>query len=981
MAILAMITGLCIPGSAQELRYKQGEVILCFHPGTDQRSIERKYARHDSKLTEFRLEKNLSSDLNIWKASFDFTKINQNDFINLLKRDDAIAVAQVNHLLKRRSLIPDDPLLEEQWQWINQGERGSADADIDAEEAWTFSTGGVSRLGDTIVVAVIDVGVDYMHEDLDDNIWMNRNEIPGNRIDDDGNGYIDDVRGWNVLLENDNIEPELFAGGEMEEHGTEILGVVGAVGNNGKGVTGINWNVKMMNIFFNNDLNEADMIAAYGYVLAQRKLYNETDGAKGAYVVATNLSYGDEDLSPEETPIWCSIYDSLGRYGILNCTATANTAIDIDSIKDVPTSCSSDFMIAVTATDRSDERTFAAYGKNDIDLAAPGSQIYTTSIPEYTDVRGTSFSAPMVAGAIALLYASPCADLATMSKDDPAGAALMARSLILDHVDKIESLSEEVSSGGRLNIFNSISQTVSQCLTCIAPFEVVAEAAGDSAIINWQVSDSVTTTSLLVRTAGDTTWTIQLDSVASPMVIADLIECNAYEFMLVGTCMDGTTAETNIMSLIAENCCAAVDAFAAQPGETNTTFTWNGSPADEGYLLLYRQDIDTVSWDSTIVLAGSNSATIQNLSSCSAYQALLQTFCTDGAPITDTLTFSTLGCGTCLDSNYCELTVNAVGDEWIEQIVLNTIDNQSGYDEGYGDYTGMPTQLKQGNGYNLTISAGTILDEISEYYYAWIDLNQNGVFDTNEQLYASDTASARSSIDARIVIPRNAPLGLTRLRVIMLSDPLTEVSPCNTEIDLGEAEDYCVEIIIDSLICPSPANIDTMDFQISSTKIVWENVDSSIAYVIRHRKMGEEEWMEAVDTTPFFEITDLEECSTYEVQVQAVCGYDTSGYVDTLVFETFCNTAVDDELTDISVNVSPNPFNSYFAIDIHAQNKRSAEMMIYQLDGRLVYRQSTNIQVGKQRIEITDVGNLPPGMYLFALQTKEGRLLRKLLKQ
>ncbi|NND33548.1 MAG: S8 family serine peptidase, partial [Saprospiraceae bacterium] len=307
---------------AQRLNYKQGELILCFHPQAHQSSVIKKYATFQSKPTALKLGRCLSDQMNIWKATFDYLTIDDNLFMQALLEDPQIVVAQRNHFLKRRSIEPNDPLFSDQWQWINMGERGIADADVDAEEAWSLATGGVTRLGDTIVVAVIDVGVDYMHEDLADNIWVNHAEIPGNRIDDDENGYVDDVRGWNVLLENDDITPELFAGGVPQTHGTEILGMVGAVGNNGIGLVGINWNVKLMNVFFNTDLNEADMIAAYGYILAQRQIYNETNGEKGAFVVASNLSYGDEDLSPEDSPIWCAVYDSLGQQGIISCTAT-----------------------------------------------------------------------------------------------------------------------------------------------------------------------------------------------------------------------------------------------------------------------------------------------------------------------------------------------------------------------------------------------------------------------------------------------------------------------------------------------------------------------------------------------------------------------------------------------------------------------------------------------------------------------------------
>lgn len=983
---LAIIVSILIsaPLPAQQLNHRQGEVIVCLHPDTDRNSLARRHSILENKDTRFELTTCLSSDLNIWKATFDYTKIHEQEFLAALNRDPGVAVAQLNHLIKRRNLVPDDPMFAEQWQWLNDGTLGIADSDIDAEEAWSVSTGGVTLLGDTIVVAVIDVGVDYMHEDIRENIWMNRQEIPGNRIDDDGNGYVDDVRGWNVLLENDNIEPELFGGGVQETHGTEILGIVGAVGNNGIGVAGVNWNIKLMNVFFNSDLNEADMIAAYGYILAQRKLYNETNGQKGAFVVATNLSYGDEDLNPDETPIWCAVYDSLGQHGILNCTATANTSIDIDSIGDVPTSCNSEYMISVTATNSSDQRTFAAYGKNDIDLAAPGSQLLSTSIPGYDYVTGTSYASPMVAGAIGLLYASPCGDLAGLARTDPAGAALKARSLILDQVDKIASLADDVATGGRLNVFNALNQTLVECQSCIAPFEIVAQTGDDfnSAAVSWQQADSVTRVDFSWRLQGDTIW-MALEDVTSPLSLDGLASCTTYEYLLEATCQDGTSVTTAVMNFTTGGCCLPVTSITASDKTDSTlALSWQGSGGDAGYILIYGAQEDSILWDTMIFTQGEQAADLTGLTGCTDYLVFIQTVCSgSGTEISDTFSFRTFGCGPCLDSVYCVLPVNAVGDEWIERLTLNTIDVTSGYDLGYGDYTGNSTQLKQGNSYTMTITPGFDADTLEEHYFAWIDFNQNGLFDgEDEQVFASDTATS-SVLEARISIPEDAPPGLTRLRVMMLFDPIEDVvSGCTTEIDLGEAEDYCVEIVIDSLLCYKPEGLDTMDFQGTSTLIVWEPVDSAIAYIIRHRKVGED-WTEVVDTTNMFEMMELEECEEYEVQVQAVCGRDTSGYTESLIFPSFCSTSSEEVTLHIRTTIQPNPFDQYLNLQIESEQTREAEIRILQLNGQMMSRRNIRILTGTQTFDLPEATALPPGMYLLTLQTNDGRMVRKIMRQ
>ena len=195
-------------------------------------------------------------------------------------------LGDVNHYIKLRSVIPNDSLFSQQYYLQNKGQNGGlVGLDIKAVEAWNVTQGGVTPSGDTIVICVIDNGVDINHPDLKDNLWVNQAEVPNNNRDDDGNGYTDDYRGWNVDFKSDEVSYINF-------HGTPVAGLIGATGNNKTGITGINWKVKLMVVTSQiaNVLSESRAIEAYSYPLVMRKLYNESKGKKGAFVVATNTS-------------------------------------------------------------------------------------------------------------------------------------------------------------------------------------------------------------------------------------------------------------------------------------------------------------------------------------------------------------------------------------------------------------------------------------------------------------------------------------------------------------------------------------------------------------------------------------------------------------------------------------------------------------------------------------------------------------------
>ena len=395
-------------------------------------------------------KKMLSKRLNIWLLEFDKTKINAPDMLTDIKSSREVVIAQMNQKVDFR-IAPNDELYTSQWQYDNSGINGGiSDADIDAPPAWDITTGGTTVTGDEIVIGIVDGGVNLSHPDLMENIWVNHREIPGNGIDDDGNLLIDDVHGWNFNDDNNDVG----IGGEGHWHGSPVMGILGAKGDNGIGVTGVNWNVKVMNLVGNSGADE--VVAAYDYMLNMRMRYNETNGAEGAFVVATNASLGTSGFA-EDFPVWCAMYNALGEAGIVSVGATTNSRINVDVEGDIPTTCTSDYLISVTNTDDRDE-IGGGFGATHIDMSAPGAGAFTVdNLGGYSGFGGTSAATPHVAGAVGLLYSVPVPALMDDVYQNPKEAARTIRNFILQGVDEVPDLQGVTVTGGRLNLFNSIT--------------------------------------------------------------------------------------------------------------------------------------------------------------------------------------------------------------------------------------------------------------------------------------------------------------------------------------------------------------------------------------------------------------------------------------------------------------------------------------------------------------------------------------------
>lgn len=451
-----------------------GELIVMFQTNIDEEFIadfERKNLIVGGYYCNLKMEKVLSHLSFIYLFTYNENHPEQELMLNSISADSNVEAVQYNHYVEERETIPNDPNLSSQWHHIQNG-----DHDIDSDLAWDITTGGYTSNGDRIVVCVIEPGgSNYSHVDLTSNHWTNVNEIDGNGIDDDDNGYVDDINGWNTIMGNDGIA--------TGNHGTAVSGMIGATGDNGIGGVGVNWNVGIMQVQMGG-LSESNVIEAYSYPHKMRDMYNISSGTQGAFVVATNASWGIDLADPANYPVWCGFYDDLGAVGILNCGATANAPYNIDTQGDMPTGCSSDYMVSVTATNSNDVRTFSAYGQTTIDLGAPGASVYlpSGSGTSYSNTSGTSFASPCVAGAIALLYSAPCSSVASGSLLDPQGTADLIRGFLFDGVDPVSNLLTETLTGGRLNVANSIDLLMLNCDPTLGCTDSIACNYSDLAI-------------------------------------------------------------------------------------------------------------------------------------------------------------------------------------------------------------------------------------------------------------------------------------------------------------------------------------------------------------------------------------------------------------------------------------------------------------------------------------------------------------------
>ena len=411
-----------VTSSLQRGEVISNQVLVRLHSGV--RANQARELRRDMRASLTRTYD--SSPYQVWTIR---ARLSLNAIAAMLDNDPRVAAWEFNRRWYAIDTVPNDPSFNELW---------GMEA-IQAPAAWDAHRGSGE-----IVVGVIDTGVDYNHPDLAANMWTNPGEIPGNGIDDDGNGYVDDIHGWDFAANNNDPMDD-------NGHGTHVAGTIGAIGDNGVGVVGVNWNVKIMALKFlgSDGSGSTDTaIAAIEYAVEN-----------GAHLTSNSWGGSAFCLPPFIPCPTGEPNDALGQAivaseqaGLLFVAAAGNDSSDNDSSKTLPASYNLDSIISVAATTIDEEMaSFSNYGATTVDLGAPGQDILSTWLRDaqyqgYRTISGTSMATPHVAGVAALLWsANPGLDWSDI------------REKIFDAVDPFPALQGRTVTGGRLNVFEALA--------------------------------------------------------------------------------------------------------------------------------------------------------------------------------------------------------------------------------------------------------------------------------------------------------------------------------------------------------------------------------------------------------------------------------------------------------------------------------------------------------------------------------------------
>ncbi len=936
-------------------------ILVQLETGISPRAITEKILRDNNIVGKISIERVCSTPVNIWKFRFDKRNQDIDRFILYLSNVGGVEKAQINHKIILRS-IPDDTKFSKQWSLKNTGQTGGTiNADIDADLAWDRTTGGVTKNGDTIVICIIDTGIDSDHEDLKDNLWINYNEIEDNGIDDDNNGYVDDYRGWNPVTENDDIEGK--------NHGTSVAGIIGAKGNNGKGIAGINWDVKLLILPMSGE--EADVIAAYSYVYTMRKLYNDTKGAKGAFIVATNNSFGKDNSFAKDFPIWCSMYDLMGEVGVASIVATSNANTDVDLFGDMPSTCPSDFIISVTNMDFNNKKySSSGYGRINVDLGAFGANTYSTKGNNgYGLFGGTSAATPHVTGVFGLLY-SDNKKIADNCVNYPVQSELMVRDAILNGVVHNKTLEGISVTEGVLNANEALKKLDKYDGDCSPPVQInIDTIGGDMFTIKWNDYDSQFKYNIRYRVKNGV-W-IKINDIESPFTLKDLNSCTDYYFTIQKICSESSYGFINHVKT--DGCCFAPKITEYSISENNLHVEWENILAAKKYRVNYKFWSHPI-WDE--IFTERNHIDLDIDYECGQYAVSLLSVCEDSLSGISNNILSGKVCVECKTNDYCSKKIDNLS-EWIESFSIDGFSNRSGEDlDGIGNYTDSKAiKLIGGNEYEVNLEVKYKTVHYNDFINIWIDMNSDSLFSIDE-LVAVDSTEEKENITFSFTMPDNLIVGESTLRVL-LSDK-RKTSPCDIDDnDYGEYEDYCVYLDTISDCNAIKLDIDTIDVGIDFVQLGWNNPDEvSDFYITIFREDAPfDKVVEKFISDTMVIIDGLDSCTSYEINIAPYCSDIEQGITNTFEAKTHCSTLVE-EFPLNTIIIYPSPLKNRLYIDGLDGDKEIVIEVFDSFGRRIFFRQYHN----RTSLIINFKKGIKSGLYFVKIKQGNNYFNKKIIK-
>lgn len=504
-------------------KYKEAELLVKFKP-----TVTATTSSAVNSAIGASLVKSYSSVINLQHVKLP-ASLSVKDAIIRYMADPNVEYAEPNYLLSPSSTTPNDTFFNpQQWPLRNTGAyaSGTATADIKATDAWDISRGSSS-----VVIAVLDTGIDYTHPDLVGNIWTNPGETGTdafghdkrtNGIDDDGDGKVDDWRGWNFLFvdKNENGVCDQFPEDPFNNencndplddvgHGTHVAGIIGAVGNNGLGISGLMWNVQLMALKVCNEVCPIDAILG-GIEYAVSKNAKVINASFGGPVFSSSLQ---------------SAISAANTAGVLFVASAGNEGINTDISPSYPSGFNLPNIISVAATDQNDARaSFSNFGPSSVHVAAPG--VYVLSTVPFVDLGfpyegfillqsgyaffdGTSMAAPHVSGLAGLLYSFYDGIHNTQF------TYWQVRDAILWSVDHLPTLEGSIMTGGRINAYRALS-------SLLTPTGLTAAAISPSQIsLTWSGNATGEEEYVVERRTGSESfqWLINVPRIARENVI------------------------------------------------------------------------------------------------------------------------------------------------------------------------------------------------------------------------------------------------------------------------------------------------------------------------------------------------------------------------------------------------------------------------------------------------------------------------------